>query len=715
MNEEAACHILSGNQSSVLILATKGTSPRLVYWGKRLPDDVNPQSIIQLLTRQGTQGGADIEVPVSLSCEPGSGYAAPFGLEVHRNGLNWDINLATTSVHRQELTVTVECNDNKNNLKVSYKITLDPTTDVIKFHTSIKNTGDAPLIIDWAATACLPLPFQFNEVINFEGKWANEFQTKRFSIEHAGFILENLRGRTSHDRFPGLIFCTPQTNERTGDCLGIHLGWSGNHRLRVDRLSDGRSVLQSGERLLPGERQLLAGETYTPPPLYTQFSPHGLSALSQGFHDYYHNQLVADRIREHPRPVHYNSWEAIYFDHDQDRLANLIEKAATLGIERFVLDDGWFKGRRNDQTGLGDWEVDPAVYPDGLQGLIDLVKQNHMTFGLWVEPEMVNADSNLFRTHPDWILGPTPEEQIPFRNQYVLDFTNEEVFNNIFTQIDKLLSTYPDIAYLKWDMNRDINHPSSSNGKSVTSAQTNAVYQLIDKVRSHHKTIEIENCSSGGGRADFGMLERTDRLWTSDSNDALDRQLIQKGASYFFPLSILGAHVGPTVCKVTGRTLSMGLRSMTAMFGAMGVEANLLDMTDTDHEDLKTAIALFKQYRPLIHDGLFFRVDGPSFQNTMGVVARDQSAALFSYVQLRTMAETLPPILKFPGLAPDRNYRLKVIWPQRLLTPPPFRLENSGLMTDGYEASGALLEKVGLQIPLLNPETGLIFQVQSIS
>jgi alpha-galactosidase len=237
---------------------------------------------------------------------------------------------------------------------------------------------------------------------------------------------------------------------------------------------------------------------------------------------------------------------------------------------------------------------------------------------------------------------------------------------------------------------------------------------LIDRLRNKHANVEIESCSSGGARADYGVLERADRIWTSDSNDALDRQMIQRGASFFFPLSVIGAHVGPRECHITGRVLSMGLRAGTAMFGHMGVEANLLAMSDEDRADLKDAFALYKKHRALIHDGTFMRLDGPPYQNSVGVASKDRRNALFSYAMTGSTPEILPDVFYFAGLDPDLRYSLRVVWPTRIVTPPPHRLETSGLLTEGYEATGDMLMNVGLQLPLLHPDTCLVFEATAI-
>jgi len=419
------------------------------------------------------------------------------------------------------------------------------------------------------------------------------------------------------------------------------------------------------------------------------------------------------RITHKPRPIHYNTWEAVYFDHDVHTLFQLADKAADVGAERFILDDGWFGARRNDKAGLGDWWVSKEVYPDGLGPLIGHVTALGMEFGIWFEPEMVNPDSDLFRQHPDWILQVEGVEQVPFRQQYVLDLSRPDVSDYLFDHIHKLLSAHP-ISYIKWDMNRDVHHPGSQ-GRPAIHKQTHALYALIDRLRAAHPDLEIESCSSGGARCDYEVLRRTDRIWTSDSNDALDRQNIQNGASHFFPLKVMGAHVGPAKCHITGRRLSMNLRVATALFGHMGMELNLLDEDAASLEVLKAGLALHKTHRALIHGGAFHRLDTPDHINAIGVVADDTSEALFSWCNLTGHAQTLPGRMYLPGLDSSRSYRTKIVWPSPVRSvSQPSIIEALDLQDSGTVLSGEALAQMGLQIPLLHPETCLIFHLEAV-
>jgi len=551
----------------------------------------------------------------------------------------------------------------------------------------------------------LPIPDSVNQLTSFTGRWANEFQTQTVDQFIGAFVRENRRGRTSHDAFPGLLMHPQTTSENVGEVFGFHLGWSGNHRTVSEKLSDGRAFIQMGECLLPGEIMLAQGKAYETPAMYAAHSIEGFSGLSQKFHRFVRSHMQTEAMKAKPRSIHYNTWEAVYFDHQPDKLMALAEKAAELGVERFVLDDGWFRGRRDDTAGLGDWYVDGDIYPDGLGPLINHVTSLGMEFGLWVEPEMVNPDSDLYRNHPDWVLSTTTSEQIPFRNQLALDLSNSAVTDYVFERLDALLSDH-DISYLKWDMNRDIHHPGQ-NGVPVAHAQVKALYDLLAKLRAKHPGVEIESCASGGGRADYGILEYTDRIWTSDSNDALDRLSIQRGCSMFFPSEIMGSHIGPRVCHITGRTLSAELRAATAIFGHMGMEFNLTELTDEEAITIKAAVLLHKRHRNLIHGGDLVRYETPACASAFSIVATDKSEALVSYTQTATSTDTVPEILKFKSLDPAAVYQLDVVWPNNFTG--LVNTETDYLCAD---YSGELLAKVGVQLPLMLPETALVFYVK---
>ena len=708
-------HLRFDIQDTTLILACAvGAPPHVAYWGRRLSAQVSVDDIARLSARQGGPGNPDVPVGLSLALEPGLGLLGPSGFSAHRDGRDWGSLFWVETVTAREQGVDVVCRDPRTQLRLDYKITIDPQTAVLTVGAVLTNDGADTLDLAHMATACLPLPAAMTDIIGFTGRWSDEFHTERVARTSGGYVRENRRGRTSHDSFPAIIACASGADESAGEAYGFHLAWSGNHSLRVDTLSDGRVVVSMGALLAPGEVRLAPGERYDSPQIVASYSPHGLSALSRQFHGYVRTTLLRPSTRAKPRPVHYNTWEAVYFDHGVDKLKSIATAAAALGAERFVLDDGWFGARRDDRAGLGDWTVSDAVYPDGLKPLIDHVTGLGLEMGIWFEPEMINPDSDLYRAHPDWVLGIDGVAQIPYRHQYVLDISRPEVSQYLFDRIDAILADH-DIGYVKWDMNRDLSHPGDARGRARSHAQVPALWALIDRLRAAHPRVEIETCASGGGRPDYGMLARTDRIWTSDSNDALDRQAIQRGASFFLPLEVMGAHVGPSHCHQTGRTLSMSMRAATALMGHMGAELNLLTEPAPDLAKLKAAIAIYKTHRSLLHAGDFHRIDTPAWFNAVGVVAADRSEAVFSVAVLTGHPTTEPGRIRFPGLDPQKCYRLKLIWPQNFhVQSTPSVVDALDLRGDGYDLSGEALAVVGLQLPLTRPETVLLFHLERV-
>jgi alpha-galactosidase len=437
-----------------------------------------------------------------------------------------------------------------------------------------------------------------------------------------------------------------------------------------------------------------------------------------------------------PRPVVLNTWEAVYFDHNLTSLIELADSAAELGVERFVLDDGWFRGRRDDHAGLGDWYVDESLWPDGLTPLIEAVTSRGMEFGLWVEPEMVNLDSDVARAHPEWIVGPSVLSHkdggrlpLEWRNQHVIDLVNPDAWQYIFDRIDALLREN-NIRYLKWDQNRDqVEHGHA--GRASVHEQTLAAYRLFDELRKAHPGVEIESCSSGGARVDLGILERTDRIWASDCNDALERQTIQRWTGLVVPPELVGGHIGPSTSHTTARTHDLSFRAITALFGHFGMEWDVRQVAGAEREELKRFIALYKEHRGLIHSGRMVRADladgslmlhgvvtpgaTPAGPGTVqpGTVQPGTTAALFALVSTGTSFAEKTGRITIPGLEPDRDYRVEAIFPApgdadyahtfTQVRPPAW-------LTDGAGANGRFLAEVGLPMPLLNPEHALVLE-----
>jgi alpha-galactosidase len=687
-----------------LVVDVSAGAPVIVHWGAPL-GDVDVDSLTAALDRPVVQGGPDTVAPVSVVPEHGSGFPGRPGLlGRRRGGTAWSSRFAPLEHVLDGSRLVVDAVDAVAGVRSTTTFELG---DALVVRVVLTNDSEDRYLLD-GLTVTLPLPQHAAELLTYTGRWTREFHPERVPWRHGAVTAENRRGRTSHEHPPLVWAGTAGFGEWSGEVWGAHLAWSGNHVTLAERLPDGRRYVQLGELLHPGEVVLRPGESYSTPEVIAVHSVEGLTPASWGFHRHLRARPSHPRT---PRPVLLNTWEAVYFDHDTERLCMLADAAAALGVERFVLDDGWFGSRRDDTSGLGDWVVARDVYPDGLAPLIDRVRSLGMEFGIWVEPEMVNPDSDLYRAHPDWALT-TPGYEAPLaRHQLVLDLDNPGAYAHVFGQLDALLRDH-DISYLKWDMNRDHVQGAGADGAAGTHAQTLALYRLLDELRAAHPDVEIESCSSGGARIDHEILRRTDRVWTSDNNDALDRQTIQRGVSMFVPPELMGAHIGPTRAHTTGRVHSLAFRAATALFGHLGVEWDVQKLSDRDRDDLAAAIALHRRLRPLLHTGDAVRFDAEDGYVAHGVYAADRSEAVVSFAVLRSPASQTPPPLRLPGLDPDRSYEVRHL---------PLAGDVAGTgrhrpawMDRGVLLTGRQLAEVGVQPPALHPERAVLIHLTAV-
>ena len=694
--------LTSPDGGSELVLDVSTGAPTILYWGSPLGDDADPDGLAAALGRPVVFGAADEVAPLTTVPEHAAGFPGRPGLLGRRGGGRaWAPRFTMTEVHSGDTAVVVDAVDDASGLALSVSIEL---TDVLTVSAALTNTAERRYSLD-ALTVTVPLPEHLDELAVFEGRWAREFQLRRRPWPSGTHLVENRRGRTSYEQFPLVFAGTTGFGEWTGEVVGAHVAWSGNHQLLVERLADGRRYVQGGELLHPGEVVLEPGESYTTPRVVLTRSNTGLTPATWGFHRAVRSSPAHPN---RPRPVAINTWEAVYFDHDHERLRDLATVAAELGVERFVLDDGWFGSRRDDRRGLGDWWVSPEVYPQGLGPLIDLVTGLGMEFGIWVEPEMVNPDSDLFRAHPDWVLADHGHEPVLSRNQLVLDLGRADAYAHVFGQLDRLLADH-DISYVKWDMNREHIAGSGADGAAGTHRQTGAVYRLLDELRAAHPAVEIESCSGGGGRIDHEILRRVERVWTSDCNDALERQVIQRGASMLIPPEVMGAHIGPPRSHTTARTHPLAFRAITAMFGHLGIEWDIARLDEGERAALASVIAAHRRHRALLHSGDVVRFDTEPSCLAHGVYAPDRSEAIVAFVQLATSPSLTASPLRLPGLDPDARYRVEH------LPVLPVRGGTShtqpAWFTEGVTLTGAQLAAHGIRPPTLHPESAVLLHL----
>jgi alpha-galactosidase len=543
-----------------------------------------------------------------------------------------------------------------------------------------------------------------NDVVTFEGMWGAEFHMRREALGSALWLKENRRGRTSHDTYPGLVL------EREGSLsIGAHLAWCGNHLIAIDRLDDGRHLLHMGELFEPGEMRLERGESYDSPEMLVVFAEDGIDGIRSAFHAHVRDAVLTwPGGAMKPRPVILNTWEGTYFKHDVENLKRQATAAAALGIERFVLDDGWFGQRDDDTTSLGDWFIDPRKYPHGLGPLVDHVTGLGMEFGIWFEPEMINLDSDLARAHPDWVMKVEGRPMLPARHQYVIDLSRPDASDHVFDRMHDILSTHA-IAYIKWDMNRDLTHAAGADGRPVMARQTRAFLALLKRVRSAHPDVEIETCSSGGGRADYAALSHAHRVWVSDCTDALERLEMQRGASIFLPPEVMGSHVSAAPNHQTGRRHSLAFRALMALPYHLGIELDPLGMTAEEMVELSGYIALHKRLRGLFHHGAWFRhpvIDG---RHVFGVRSADGRHATIIVAQSAVQLREMPAPVRVPGLARDTMFRLSIPAPQRLHAARVLP-EQRAFLAGGVRVSGGMLGDIGFQLPTLYPESAVLIE-----
>lgn len=696
---------LSGRETQLMV--ELGEYAEILHWGNKIQGKLESARIA--LHRPVPYGRLDTDVAMTLHPELGRGVFSSPGVEGHRDGQDWAPVFVISHIEHGQGSIIIQSEDAIAGLRLTTELMLD-LHDVVKTRHTLTNIKAGLYQVNRLANT-LPLPARANELMTYYGRWVHEFQTVRQPLLQGGYQQENRRGRTSHEHYPALVAGSAHFDETSGDVWGFHFAWSGNHRLRVDVKADGRRYMQAEVIYLPGEVALKEGESLTTPWLYASYSNCGLNGMSHHFHSHVRDSILPEYFANKLRPIHLNTWEGIYFDHDPEYIMSMATQSAEMGVERFIIDDGWFKGRNGDKAGLGDWFLCETKYPNGLQPIVEHVNKLGMEFGLWFEPEMINKDSDLYRAHPDWLLAVEGYQQPTGRNQYVINLQNDDAFNFLFERLDHFLSTY-NIAYIKWDMNREVVQPAHL-GQAAGHNQTQRYYQLVDKVREKHPKVEIESCAAGGGRIDFEVLKRTHRFWASDNNDALERQTIQRGMSYFFPPEVMGSHIGASHCHSTRRRHSIEFRGLTALFGHMGIELDPVKEERAEKEGFERYIKLHKQLRPLLHSGRTWRVPTDDKAHQIhAVVSNDQSQAVVMIAQLAMPTNSLSGHLRIPGLDPQATYRVTVLdkpsnYDDIVNYQPPWT-------ESGCELSGAWCEEVGLTMPILDAESAMLLMFERI-
>ncbi len=724
---------------SLVLDISAGHLPSVLHWGadigsltKRDIDGLNLSSVNPTGLNQ-----ADDPVRVAILPEQWTGWMGRPGLQGSRQGQAWSPQFTTRSidvdgephpggsVEMGAGVLRVVARDDTSELEVVQTIEM-LTGGAVRLRAGVTNLASSPYQVDGLDLA-LPVPPVADELLDFGGRWARERLPQRHEFTLGTHLRENRKGRTGADSAYLLHAGIPGFNFAGGEVWAVHTAWSGNHVHYAERLSSGEQVIGGGELILPGEVVLQSGQSYESPWVYGAWGV-GLDAVARRFHTHLRSREMHPSS---PRPVTLNVWEAVYFDHSLAPLLELAELASFVGVERFVLDDGWFSSRRDERSGLGDWWVSPDVWPQGLAPLVDAVTDLGMQFGLWFEPEMVNPDSEVAREHPEWVMAADPARwPVESRYQQVLNLGIPECYNHVRDAIMALLREY-DVSYIKWDHNRDlVEAGNQQTGRPGVHAQTLAFYRLLDEIRTAFPSLEIESCSSGGARIDLEVLQHTDRVWTSDCIDPQERQLMHRWTTQLIPPELMGAHVASDVSHTTGRWHTLGFRAASAIFGHLGIEWDLRSAPEPQLSELRRWVTFHKEHRELVHNGDLVRVDFPDESLIgHGVVAKDQRSALYSFASVGRSVASMLGRVRVPGLHPERRYRIRPVMPGGALPgliPPPWwgvdgvashgpNVAQPGSVYDeipGTVATGRVLATVGVPHPVINPEQVVLYWVE---
>jgi alpha-galactosidase len=531
--------------------------------------------------------------------------------------------------------------------------------DVLERWVTLDNDGPAVELLR-ADSAVWTLPDRDGwRLSQLHGRWAAESRLVRSPLTYGEKVIGSRRGHTGHQHLPWVALDTDATEER-GEVYGCALGWSGSWRIAVAQLPDARVQITGGAgHDDSGLLRLAAGESFTTPLFAGLWSDGGFGGASRAWHAYQRAYVIPDADQD--RPVLFNSWEATEFDISEEQQGVLARRAAAMGVELFVVDDGWFGKRTSDRAGLGDWTPNPDRFPGGLKPLADYVHALGMQFGIWVEPEMVNPDSDLYRAHPDWVQYQPGRKRTELRNQLVLNLAREDVQEYLWERLHALLSSAP-IDYVKWDFNRcftDAGWPGEPYPQRLWVDHVHALYRLLDRLRAAHPGVAFESCSGGGGRIDLGVMSRTDQVWTSDNTDPLDRLAIQHGFSQVHPARVMAAWVTDSPnTQLNGRISSLRLRFVSAMAGVLGVGGDLAEWTEEELSEARDWVALYKEIRPLVQRGDLYRLRPPGGGLSAVQYVLGDEAVVLAWLQAQHYGEPVPA-LRLRGLDPSASYECR--------------------------------------------------------
>nr|ALL53577.1 alpha-galactosidase [uncultured firmicutes bacterium contig_31] len=561
-------------------------------------------------------------------------------------------------------TLEITCRDSVLNLEVILVYTVFENLDVITRSVKVKNNSDKSIKLEKVLSVCVDFDGMDYDIISLHGSWARERRIQRIPVSYGKKSIESTRGVSSHQINPFIALLDRDANEDYGNVYGFNFVYSGNFLAAAEGEQFDTTRVVMGIHPSNFEWNLAPGEEFTAPEVVMVYSDSGTGKMTRTFHDLYRNHLIRGRFRDRKRPVLLNSWEAVYFDFDTEKLLSLAREAAKLGIEMLVMDDGWFGRRNSDNCSLGDWYVNEEKIKGGLKHLVDEVNKLGLEFGIWFEPEMISPDSDLYRTHPDWCIHVPNRTPVLSRNQYVLDLTNDEIVEYVYSRLRDILSG-ANITYVKWDMNRQLSDLGSSflpkeRQGEIMHRYVLAVYKLLDRLTEEFPHILLETCSGGGGRFDPGMLYYSPQIWCSDNTDAIERLVIQHGTAMVYPLSAIGAHVSDCPNHLIGRSTPFETRGYVALAGTFGYELDITRLSEEDRKMISIQIEMYHKYNDLIRTGDYYRIanytDNRQY-DCWAVVSKDRSEALVTYIQVLQRPNYKSRRIYLKGLDEEAIYR----------------------------------------------------------
>jgi alpha-galactosidase len=688
--EKGKFWLLSTDYNSYVLAVGPHGELQHLYWGRPLQSesDITPPGVVHDISAVDP---FQMLINEEYPSWGGPLYEEP-ALKITREDGDRDLVLRYVSHRIQQNDLEVELKDIRDSIEVTLHYRVYPHYGVVRRYTTIRNGTKQALTIESAQSAAWYLPQGTGYQLTYlSGRWAAEMQINHEPIHQGMKILESRKGHTSHNLNPWFAIDASDAAEESGNVWFGALAWSGNWRITVEQTPYEQVRVTGGFNTFDFAYPLRPGEALDTPAFFAGMTSEGWGGASRLMHRFERDEILPGGVKSRLRPVLYNSWEATEFNVDQAGQESLADKAAKLGVELFVMDDGWFGKRNNDKAGLGDWYPNPQKFPRGLKPLIDHVNALGMDFGLWIEPEMVNPDSDLYRLHPDWVMSFPGRPRSELRNQLVLNLARNDVKEYIFNVLDKLASDN-NIRYFKWDMNRSFSEPgwpelAPADQRKLWVAYVRNLYEIIDRLRAKHPSLEIESCSGGGGRTDLGILQRVDVVWTSDNTEAFDRLRIQEGFTEAYAPKLMSSWV-TDVPNMNGRSTLLQYRFLVAMQGALGIGANLNRWSPEDSALAAKMITLYKHIRPTVQTGDLYRLLSPRTNDVTAneYVAQDGNQALV-FAFRHSQQYSLPaPTITLRGLDPHARYRLTSI--------------DGKLLDKQPELTGAYLTSAGIHLSL---------------